>query len=61
MCLFVCGLGLKGFVQFIDILLSNYRIASAYLTCKQYYNAAEKRQSYISGLPLFLLPLLGVA
>lgn len=47
--MFVCGLGLKGFVQFIDILLSNYLIASAYLTCKQYYNAAEKRKGDISG------------
>lgn len=45
----VCGLGLTGFVQFIDIMLSNYLIASAYLTCKQYYNAAEKRKSNNSG------------
>lgn len=61
--MFVCGLGLTGFVQFIDITLSNYLIASAYLTCKQYYNAAEKRKSnnsvYFEKLPFFLL-LLGL-
>lgn len=48
-CVFVCSLGLTGFVQFIDIPLSNFLTASAYLTCKQYYNAAEKRKSNNSG------------
>lgn len=43
-CVFIYGLGLTGFVQFIDITFSCCLISSVYLTCKQYYNVLENKK-----------------